>query len=126
MAEISAVLSILRAPVYTQYSACHNSTVHRIQVGVFQDILRKTGNPEVALQALCTTLLATRYYNHRTEFKVFSPAQTVSFIDVQMPVHWHGFWAVIAVVAVHLICVVLSAVLFLRWGSLSLIGEAWK
>ncbi|MCJ1280336.1 hypothetical protein MMC21_008163 [Puttea exsequens] len=95
------------------------------QAAVFNDILKTTRHPALAIQAQFTTLFGMAYYDHAFQFDISAPATTTSFTDVLMPVQWTGVIAVAAVLALHL-CVVFVVVIWFRIRvEESLLGNAW-
>ncbi|KAH7066469.1 hypothetical protein FB567DRAFT_617394 [Paraphoma chrysanthemicola] len=115
---------------YCEINDGHIDTVsfwaHRAQITVFQDILTSTSNPALALQAQYFTLLQMAHYDMQPEMDITSPAAVSFFVEVLMPTGWNGYIAVVVVIAVHLICMVLSVWLFLTRTHFTLLGNTWS
>lgn len=99
---------------------------HRDLVAVFQDVLISTRNPALALQAHYFTLLQMAYYDFLSEADVTTDARLVFFEETLMPRRWRGYAGVAMITTVHLICVLLSVILFLSLTKLSSIGNSWQ
>lgn len=100
--------------------------IHFSHVALFQDVLRTTRNPALALQAVLTVLASSRYYDSFYAFSRSAPA-TLSFSrQVLGPVRWTGLVGVLVVVVVHALLLVVFMALFVGKTSCSTIGNAWQ
>ncbi|MCJ1380587.1 hypothetical protein MMC17_003695 [Xylographa soralifera] len=95
------------------------------QAAVFNDILKATRHPALAIQAQFTTLFGMAYYDHTFQFDVSTNATTTSFTDILVPMQWTGLYAVATVLVVHLCLVLAVGVWFRARVKESLLGNAW-
>ena len=95
------------------------------QAAVFNDILKESRHPALAIQAQFTTLFGMAYYDHTFQFDASANATTTSFTDVLVPMQWTGFYAVATVLVVHVCLVVGVGVWFSARVKESLLGNAW-
>jgi hypothetical protein len=93
---------------------------------VFQDILRTTGRPALALQAFNTIYFQEKYYEHLTDFNGYAPATIQSFVSVLVPATNRGLIAVTMVLSLHLILVFIAVVWFKSWTQYSMLGNSWQ
>ncbi|OAL02176.1 hypothetical protein IQ06DRAFT_292895 [Phaeosphaeriaceae sp. SRC1lsM3a] len=101
-------------------------SVHRTHAAVFQDIIQKTGNPAVALQALTTILLQMAYYDFLSEYDVSAPAKWKTSAILNIPNQWKAFGVVLGLLVVHFTLVITAVRLFLARTEMSLLGNAWQ
>jgi hypothetical protein len=99
---------------------------HQAQAAVFNDIVRDTRHPALALQAHYTTLFSMAYYEHAFQFDHNTSATTSSVEEALAPTGRTGFTMVVTVLAVHLFMVALIVWLFATQGGNSMIGNAWS
>jgi hypothetical protein len=109
------------------YCACGlKSQVSRLHAAVFNDVLRDTGNPVLAVQSLITTLHGMAYYDRLFQFDITARANITTNISVIRPTGWGFFSAVITVIALHLCLVFFVAILFIFTGGNCLLNNAWS
>jgi hypothetical protein len=109
------------------YCACGSKgQVSRLNAAVFNDIVRETGNPALAVQGLITTLHGMAYYDRLFQFDVNARANITSNISVIKPTGWAFFSVVIAVTSLHLVLVLFVVVLFVFTGGNCLLNNAWS
>ena len=102
------------------------NSVHRSHTALAMDILSETQNPALALQALMTIIMQMSYYEFLQQFDVSVPANYTMSSDVEIPVQWKGFTAVIFLLLLHFGLVFFSISIFLKNTKLSLLGNAWQ
>lgn len=100
--------------------------VNRVQVALFQGVLKSTGHPALALQAHYTTAMQMAYYNRLPEFDVFAPTRMRSYVEALVPKGRHGLIAVGIIIFLHFSSVTLIVVLFLSLSKLSLLQNRWQ
>jgi hypothetical protein len=103
-----------------------SNVVHPAQVALFQDILRSTQNPAVALQAALTVLFSVRYYESFYAFAEAAPGTFTYSVLSTAPIRWTGFIIVAVTIAIHLVLQVVGFTLFLTSTKYSDIGNCWK
>jgi len=107
-------------------SSKSDSVVHPTHVALFQDILRTTQNPALALQALLTVLFSVRYYESFYAFAMAAPGTFTYSTLATAPVRWTGFIIVLIILILHLVLQVVIITLFLARTEHSDIGDSWK
>ncbi|KAF3931152.1 hypothetical protein ABW20_dc0110192 [Dactylellina cionopaga] len=110
----------------TPSSSFHSIDIHRAHIVIFQNILKTTGSPALALQGLFTVLTQVAYYDFIAQFDVSAPSETVFSAKVTIPLRWNGILVVCGTLMLHLLLLTLTAILFLKKTSLSLIGNSWQ
>ncbi|KAH7412271.1 hypothetical protein DE146DRAFT_274512 [Phaeosphaeria sp. MPI-PUGE-AT-0046c] len=101
-------------------------SVHRIHAAIFQDIIKRTGNPAVAFQTLTTILLQMAYYDFLSEYDVTAPAKWQASATLNIPNQWKAFGVVLGLLVVHFTLVITAIRLFLARTEMSLLGNAWQ
>lgn len=100
---------------------------HRAHIGLFQDILARTGgNAALALQALFFTMLQMAYADYAAEFEVAAEATALFSREAIIPVQWRGFMGFCAVTGTHIALVLAVAAVFLVRTRISMLGNAWQ
>jgi hypothetical protein len=99
---------------------------HLHHVAIFNDILRDTRNPALALQAHFTTLFGMAYYDHLVQFDLQGPAILVQSMSVSRPIQKKFFWIVVGVNLVHVCIVGLICSWFCGSGRWLLLGGNWQ
>jgi hypothetical protein len=107
------------------FCAAGGEILHQSHVQMVQDVLRDTHNPAIAIQVLFTTLLQMAYYSQSSQFGLPGPVQIQNFVVTQAPVGMRGLTIVIAILVVHLICVLGIIIRFMMGSRFSMVGEAW-
>ncbi|KAF4505952.1 hypothetical protein G6O67_007847 [Ophiocordyceps sinensis] len=103
-----------------------NGNAHGSHSLLFQDALRDTDSPALALQAVLAMVCQTTYYD-RLVIEENSASASTSFSSTTLiPMRWTGFMAATAIVATHLVVVVIVTVLFFHFTSSSLLGNCWQ
>ncbi|KAF4996676.1 hypothetical protein FDECE_12328 [Fusarium decemcellulare] len=103
-----------------------NWATHPEHTAVFQNILRETGDPAQAIQALVFRVYQMLYYDF---LPIFDPTHNVTMIkaeDVVIPLRWTNFAIVMAIIAAHFIVTAVTMVLFAKRTESSLLGNAWQ
>lgn len=78
-------------------------TLANDQIGaMFYDTIQDTNSPALAIQAIQTTMARYVYYDTLPLLQKTSDASMVYYDEVIYPQHTRGYWAVIAVLAVHI------------------------
>jgi hypothetical protein len=99
---------------------------HQAQAAVFNDIVRDTRHPALALQAQYTTLFGMGYYDHAFQFDYNASANMASIEQALAPTGRTGFTVVVSILAVHLMTVVFVVFLFATHGGNGMVGNAWS
>jgi len=96
-----------------------------LHIAVFNDIVRDTRHPALALQSLYTTLFGMTYYDRLEQFNISAQATTVQKVEVERPVT-HIFYSIMfAVYILHLALVGLTTALFCIHCKYSLLSNFW-
>ncbi|KAL4912117.1 hypothetical protein BDW62DRAFT_195409 [Aspergillus aurantiobrunneus] len=99
---------------------------HLLHVHHFQDTLRDTGSPALALQSLVIRSSQMDYYANLVKFPPAEPLQAAFAVTALMPSRWTGFTISMAIVATHLAVVIITMSLFSMYTRTSLIGNYWQ
>ena len=102
------------------------SVVNIVQGSIFNDTLIKTGSPALALQAQLTMLMRLAYYAWLPLFDAEANVTTTSFSSSLVPISYRGFWAVVGILAAHIILTTLISFLFITRTKYSTLGNAWS
>jgi hypothetical protein len=101
-------------------------SVHRSHAVIFQDILRDTGNPAVALQTLFTTLLQMAYYDFLFEYDTQAPAKYKLSGYLEIPRRWSALGVILGLLGLHFALTFTAVRMFLKQTEMSLLGNAWQ
>ena len=99
---------------------------HPVYAAIFNNVLRETRHPALALQSHFTALYEAAYYEVLDRYNVFAPATTISFVQALRPVSLVFLIVVSAVLLVNLLVAVYVCLCFIREGTLSLLGNTWS
>ncbi|KAF5530849.1 hypothetical protein FNAPI_13472 [Fusarium napiforme] len=99
---------------------------HAVHVSLVQDILRATGDPALAIQALAFRFHCMIFYDRMPEFDLHKPATTINSVEMLIPVRWRGLAVVLSLVLVHLLLLGSTMVLFQLKTRASDLGNAWQ
>ncbi|KAF4948023.1 hypothetical protein FGADI_10018 [Fusarium gaditjirri] len=99
---------------------------HRAHSSLFQSIIRETGDPAVAVQALITRLYQMSYYDLLPDYDLRYPATMIRSVEKLMPARWVGLSTVLALVGLHFALVLTTMALFAILTSASALGNAWQ
>lgn len=99
---------------------------HAVHVSLIQDILRVTGDPALAIQALAFRFHSMIFYDSIAEFDLYKPVTTISSVEMLIPVRWTGLAVVLSLILVHLLLVCSTMVLFQLKTRASGLGNAWQ
>ena len=111
---------------YCQIDISLASRVHTIQGAVVRDILRETGQLNIALQAFVTTLFQMSYYDFLGQFDIQAPADMALQVPFLMPVRSKGLLAVATMFTVHLFLITTISVLFFFKTKYTMMGNPWQ
>ncbi|KAK2669926.1 hypothetical protein RAB80_014063 [Fusarium oxysporum f. sp. vasinfectum] len=98
----------------------------RQHAAVFQNILRLTGDPAQAIQAVVFRFYQMLYYDWLPNFDPTHEVKTIHAQEVLIPQHWRGFVVVMAIIVAHFVVTALTMVLFAQRTESSLLGNAWR
>ncbi|KAK7435843.1 hypothetical protein CaCOL14_008309 [Colletotrichum acutatum] len=101
-------------------------TPHSAHVTLFQDILQTTEDLSRAVQEMVARLHQMAYYESENGYNLEYPVTTVSSRSTYIPLRWTGFSIVQGVIALHLVLLLTTTVLFLTRTRASSLGNAWK
>ncbi|KAL9562700.1 hypothetical protein ACKAV7_013264 [Fusarium commune] len=99
---------------------------HAVHVSLIQDILRATGDPALAIQALAFRFHSMIFYDSMAEFDLHKPVTTINSVEMLLPVRWTGLAVVLSLVLVHLLLLCITMVLFQFKTRASDLGNAWQ
>ncbi|KPM44561.1 hypothetical protein AK830_g2035 [Neonectria ditissima] len=100
---------------------------NQLQVQIFQDVLRATGNSALAWQAYFMLIGRMAYYDMLAYFDVGDSAMISWFRSAQFPKTSWGLSVVIALLVVHLVLVTFISFVFLTRTEVSRVGDnAWQ
>jgi hypothetical protein len=101
--------------------------LNHIYTCIFQDILQETGHPARAIQAILTIAAQTAFYDRLQ--KLNNPMErTITLLFAEsfaIPSQWTGFMIVSITLAVHVLCLLVTCMLFLSRTKKSLLGNVW-
>lgn len=100
--------------------------MHRSHAALVLQVLSKSLNPALAIQALYTVLLESSYYDLLPVYNTKRPASYGLAQEVLIPVRWNCFVAVMAILGVHFLLILLAVILFIAKSEMSLLGNAWQ
>jgi len=100
------------------------STSGDILATTFSGIINETASPALAVQALKTAILRMAYYDLMSSFTADDNATVVRFQMVSIPQSFRGYWAVMAIIILHVLLFLFVFYLF-RITNFSLIDNAW-
>ena len=112
--------------VAEQSGPSNPTSIDTAYTALFNDIVRDTDHPALALQAHLTSLYGSAYYDLLTFNNVLSSANTTLMALVLIPENKRPLVAVIIILAIHLGLIAFVTLNFSRGGSLSLLGNAWN
>ncbi|KAF5602412.1 uncharacterized protein FSUBG_7719 [Fusarium subglutinans] len=99
---------------------------HAVHVSLIQDILRATGDPALAIQALAFRFHSMIFYDSMAEFDLRKQVTTVNSVEMLIPVRWTGLVVVLSMVLVHLLLLCSTMALFQFKTRASDLGNAWQ
>ncbi|RSL49311.1 hypothetical protein CEP54_012493 [Fusarium duplospermum] len=99
---------------------------HPAHSSVFQSIIQQTGDPTQAVQALMTRLYQMQYYDFLPDFDFKQTTKTIYSTERIIPSRWVGLLIVFCLVAVHLLLVFITTVLFILRTRGSALGNIWQ
>ncbi|WKT50760.1 hypothetical protein QSH57_015730 [Fusarium oxysporum f. sp. vasinfectum] len=99
---------------------------HAVHVSLIQDILRATGDPALAIQALAFRFHSMIFYDSMADFDLQKPVTTINSAEMLLPVRWKGLAVVLGLALVHLLLLCSTMVLFQFKTRASSLGNAWQ
>ncbi|UPK91269.1 hypothetical protein LCI18_002204 [Fusarium solani-melongenae] len=99
---------------------------HPAYSSVFQSIVQQTEDPAQAVQALMTRLYQMQYYDFLPDFDYKQTTKTIYSTERIIPSRWTGLAIVFCLVAVHLLLVSVTTVLFISRTRGSALGNIWQ
>lgn len=99
---------------------------HPVHVALFQDTLRDTDDPALAVQAVLARIHQMAYYNELPVRNTTDAASTSFSVSAQIPVRWTGLIAATSLITAHFIIMAIVTTLFLCYTSYSLVGSPWQ
>ncbi|KAF2133450.1 hypothetical protein P153DRAFT_381879 [Dothidotthia symphoricarpi CBS 119687] len=113
-------------PTLVMSSKSTGQSVHRSHAAIFQDIMKNTNNPALALQAFLTVITQMAYYDFFPQFEVTGRSTHTASSTVVVPMQWVGFIVIMVLLAIHFILILAATILFLTKTKHSLLGNAWQ
>ncbi len=92
---------------------------------LFEDILKTTWHPALAIQALYTNLVAMKYYESLFFENSTTDVELISMLTSQFPQQHISLIIVLVGLFTHLLLLVLTTVAFLSLTRYSLLGDIW-
>jgi hypothetical protein len=92
---------------------------------MFNDIIVLSNRPALAIQALFTILAAMPLYDFLPSNDIKALANYTIFVEASVPTTWTGLTAVLVVIALHIVFVSMTILIFALEVKESLIGNAW-
>ena len=125
---VSSLLNtLITQSIYSgQPSISFNDSNSGYPTNMFQDTLRATENPALALQALLTVLCQMLYYEALPKIIPGRAASTAFSSVVLVPARWSGFIGTAVILATHLAIVLIVTTAFLTYTSTSMLGNFWQ
>lgn len=114
---------VILAPDYDKNDEA--SSIHRIQVSIFQAILQNHG-PARAVQTLFTILMQMSYYDSLPLFDGSSLVEWENTRAVKIPNRKSGLKIIHTVVILHLCLFFLTSAMFLLWTRSTTLGNIWQ
>ncbi|KAH7219881.1 hypothetical protein BKA60DRAFT_647256 [Fusarium oxysporum] len=99
---------------------------HAVHVSLIQNILRATGDPALAIQALAFRFHSMIFYDSMADFDLQKPVTTINSAEMLLPVRWTGLDVVLGLALVHLLLLCSTMVLFQFKTRASSLGNAWQ
>ncbi|KAF3935217.1 hypothetical protein ABW19_dt0201041 [Dactylella cylindrospora] len=93
---------------------------------IFNDILRDTSRPAIAIQSLMTIRYGVAYYDNLPRFDAVGQALIRTSKEVLRPVSRKFLWAVTTVLSLHVLLVFGITLAFMKFSKMSLLGSAWS
>jgi hypothetical protein len=84
---------------------------------IFNDVIRLTNRPALALQAVATVVAGMAYYDAVQLFTVPTTASYITYVPVAVPVQWTGLIIVIIIAFAHCILMVTILVIFCKFSE---------
>lgn len=125
-------VQLFKTPNGTSFTLCQLcfrsdfTSIHRTLTTLFQDVIIRTSNPALALQALFTTVSQMTYYSLLSEFDLAGNTSVTPFITISVPQRWTGFGVVAGLVTTNFVCGVLVMLLFFKKCQCSMLGQVWR
>ncbi|KAF2140551.1 uncharacterized protein K452DRAFT_359604 [Aplosporella prunicola CBS 121167] len=102
-----------------------STAVNGVQAAIFQDILKETNDPSLALQAQLTNLVRMIYYDALTMFSHNTTAITTTFETHVYPKYRRGIIAIFVNIGAHIAFMTTVIALFATCTRYSLLDNAW-
>lgn len=118
--------SNLHSFMFLSNSSFDVEAAHVAHVALFQDTLRLTNSPALAVQSLFTRVFQMIYYDYHQEVSSSTLAAAAFSSRVDIPSRWAGFTGVVAIMTVHLFLMAAAAILFCRFTAVSELGNLWQ
>lgn len=96
-----------------------------LHASLFENVLRDTDSPALALQAYFTSLLRLVYHTWVPSFDLKQNVTTISYVDRLAPVSVRGFWIVMAIIFLHVLVCIITTVAFFTQTHFSMLGNVW-
>lgn len=101
------------------------NSINQVYTDIFWDIVDQTGNVAFAMQTLFTVISQMSYYNALPRFNNHLESQRQSWEVHIVPTRSHGLAGVIAIIATHVLLLLLVSILFTRTTQYSFLLNAW-
>ncbi|EMD95311.1 hypothetical protein COCHEDRAFT_1211264 [Bipolaris maydis C5] len=102
------------------------SYAEQSQAVILNHILQDTLRPALAIQAYSTIIWELAYYDKWVEFDVSSVSSASMFVQRLRPIASWGYYAVGAILAIHIVLTLLTTLGFLASAKHTLLGNAWS
>jgi hypothetical protein len=98
---------------------------HAVLATLFYDVIKDTGHPALALQAVWTTIFGMSYYDHIEQFDYNGSSTVVGYKDVLVPTSMRALIIISVILLVHLLLVLAIVIAFAMSKKPGMIGNSW-
>lgn len=100
--------------------------IHPDHTDFFQEVLKRTNNPALALSELTYRIYQMYFYYWQPNYDIIEQANTVNAVAVQLPRRWTGLIIVLLIIFVHFITLTITVISFALHTESSMLGEPWQ
>ncbi|KAH0605279.1 uncharacterized protein H6S33_005261 [Morchella sextelata] len=101
-------------------------SVHEGYINIFENTLRETSHPALAIQALLTSRALQIYEGRRTDLTTPGTALLNVIEPFQIPIRISGLSAILALIAFHMLLMIYVIVLFFKIEGPTSLGQSWQ
>ncbi|KAJ2997715.1 hypothetical protein NUW58_g569 [Xylaria curta] len=123
---LKGTLGVPGLGIFLSNTTIFDDSAHVSHVALFQDSLRATNSPALALQALLTRVCQMIYYFRLDRAPPIGQATTIFSSNVLIPTRWTGFLVATLISATQLCVLATVTVVFLWRSDKSELGSLWQ